>query len=88
MRPNLVRSRRLPDGTDARERGELLGHIRLAQPVEGRCSLVKEGRVDALDVRRVLGRQVVVALQQRPALQDVLWRDPAFRAPTLREETT
>jgi hypothetical protein len=57
----------------------------VAQPAEGRRALVEQGRVDALDPHGVLGPQVVVALQQRPALQDVPRRDPAFREPALRK---
>jgi hypothetical protein len=34
----------------------------------------------------VLAAQVVVGLQQRPALQDLRWRDPAFRQPALSQQ--
>jgi hypothetical protein len=52
----------------------------LAQP---RRALVEEHRVDALDPGGVLAAQVVVGLQQRPALQDLRRRDPALRQPAL-----
>ena len=53
----------------------------LAQP---RRALVEEHRVDALDPGGVLAAQVVVGLQQRPALQDLRRRDPALRQPGRR----
>jgi len=72
----------------ARQGGELPGPVSLAQTLERRGALVEQGRVDALDPRGVLGPQVVVALQQCPALHDVLRRDPAFREPALGEQVT
>lgn len=48
--------------------------------------LVEEHRVDALDPGGVPAAQVVVGLQQRPALQDVRRRDPAPRQPALLQQ--
>ena len=42
--------------------------------------------MDALDPGGVLTAQVMVGLQQRPALQDVAGRDPALRQPALLQE--
>jgi hypothetical protein len=47
---------------------------------------VEEDGVDALHPGGVLAAQVVVGLQQRPALQEPPRRDPAFRQPPLREQ--
>ena len=46
-------------------------------------ALVEEHRVDALHPGGVLSPQVVIQLQQRPVLQDVPGRDPAFGQPSL-----
>jgi len=53
---------------------------------ERRGTLVEEHRVDALHPGGVRGPQVVVGLQQRPALQDVRGRDPAFGQPALGQQ--
>jgi hypothetical protein len=55
----------------------------LAQP---RGALVEEDRVDPLHPGGVLAAQVVVGLQQRPALQDPRRRDPALRKPVLAQQ--
>jgi hypothetical protein len=47
---------------------------------------VEEHRVDPLHPGGVLGPQVVIQLQQRPALQDVRRRDPALRQPALGQQ--
>jgi hypothetical protein len=39
-----------------------------------------------LRLRRVLGPQIVIQLQQRPAFQDVTGRDPALREPALGQQ--
>jgi hypothetical protein len=53
---------------------------------QGRGALVEEHRVDALHPGGVLGAQVVVGLQQRPAVQDAGRRDPALRQPALGQQ--
>jgi hypothetical protein len=53
---------------------------------QGRGALVEEDRVDALQPGRVLAAQVVIQLQQRPALQDAGRRDPAFGQPALGQQ--
>jgi len=47
---------------------------------------VEEDRVDPLQPGRVLAAQVVIQLQQRPALQDAGGRDPAFGQPALSQQ--
>jgi hypothetical protein len=42
--------------------------------------------VDALHPGGVLAAQIVVGLQQRPAFQDLLRRDPALRQPALGQQ--
>ena len=54
--------------------------------MEHRRALVEQHRVDALDPGGVLAAQVMVGLQQRPALQDLRRRDPALRAPARRQQ--
>jgi hypothetical protein len=49
-------------------------------------ALVEQHRVDPLRPGGALAAQVVVQLQQRPALQDVPGRDPAFRQPALGQQ--
>jgi hypothetical protein len=49
-------------------------------------ALVEEHRVDALHPGGVLAPQVVIGLQQRPVLQDVFGRDPAFGQPSLGQQ--
>ena len=51
-----------------------------------RGALVEEHRMDALHPGSVLGPQIVVGLQQRPALQDERRRDPALRQPALGQQ--
>jgi hypothetical protein len=51
-----------------------------------RGTLVEQDRVDALRLGSVLAAQVMVGLQQRPALQDVTGRDPALRQPALGQQ--
>jgi hypothetical protein len=51
-----------------------------------RAALVEEDRVDALHPRRVLGPQIVIQLQQRPAFQDAGGRDPALREPAVGQQ--
>ena len=53
---------------------------------QGRGALVEEHRMDALHPGGVLGPQVVIGLQQRPALQDDRRRDPALRQPALGQQ--
>jgi hypothetical protein len=53
---------------------------------QGRGALVEQHRVDPLRPGGVLGPQVVVQLQQRPAFQDLRGRDPAFRQPALGQQ--
>jgi hypothetical protein len=53
---------------------------------QGRGALVEEHRVDALHPGGVLGAQVVVGLQQRPAVQDAGRRDPALRQLALGQQ--
>ena len=67
------------------QRGQaLLGAQRaLAQ---GRGALVEQHRVDPLHPGGVLGPQVVIGLQQRPAFQDAAGRDPALRQPALGQQ--
>ncbi len=59
--------------------GQLLRCVRPAEVMEYRGAVVEQDRVDALHPGSVLAAQVMVGLQQRPVLQDLLWRDPAFR---------
>jgi hypothetical protein len=53
---------------------------------QGRGAVVEQNRVDPLHPSRVLGPQIVIGLQQRPALQDVTRRDPALRLPALGQQ--
>jgi hypothetical protein len=53
---------------------------------QGRGALVEEDRVDPLQPGGVLAAQVVICLQQRPALQDPCGRDPAFGQPALGQQ--
>ena len=57
-----------------------------ARPHPARGALMEEHRVDALHPGGVLGPQVVVGLQQRPALQDVRRRDPALGQPPVGQQ--
>jgi hypothetical protein len=70
-------------GLPQRGQGRLGAQRALAQC---RGALVEEDRVDALYPGGVLAAQVVVGLQQRPALQDLRGRDPAFRQPALSQQ--
>jgi len=54
--------------------------------MDGRGALVEQHRMRALHPGGVLGAQVVIQLQQRPALQDVLRRDPALGQPALGQQ--
>jgi len=47
---------------------------------------VEQDRVDALHPGGVLGPQVVIRLQQRPAFQDAAGRDPASGKPALGQQ--
>jgi len=49
-------------------------------------ALMEEHRMDALHPGGVLGAQVVVGLQQRPAFQDEGRRDPALGQPALGQQ--
>src|SRR5437016_2111748 len=53
---------------------------------QGRGALAEQDRVDPLRPGSALAAQVVVQLQQRPALQDVAGRDPALRQPALGQQ--
>jgi alpha/beta hydrolase fold len=66
--------------------GQLGRRVRAAEVSERRRALVEQHRVHPLHPRGVLGPQVVVELQQRPALHDVRRRDPAFRQPALHQQ--
>ena len=70
-------------GRPQRGQALLAAQCALAQ---GRGALVEQDRVDALHPGRVLGPQVVIGLQQRPAFQDVAGRDPALRQPSLGQQ--
>ena len=59
-----------------------------AEVMKHRRALVEQHRVHALHPRGVLGAQVVIALQQRPALQHLRRRDPALRQPALGQQVT
>ena len=59
--------------------GQLLRPVRLAEGMKDRCALVEQDRVRPLHPRGVLAPQSMIGLQQRPALQHLLRRDPAFR---------
>ena len=67
------------------QRGQVLvgAQRTLAQP---RGALVEEDRVDALHPGGVLAAQIVVGLQQRPAFQDLLRRDPALGQPAIGQQ--
>src|SRR5260370_37786833 len=39
-----------------------------------------------LRLGRALAAQVMIGLQQRPAFQDLRWRDPALRQPALSQQ--
>jgi hypothetical protein len=54
--------------------------------VQRRGALVEEHRMDALHPGGVLTPQVMVSLQQRPVLQDLRRRDPAFGQPPLGQQ--
>ena len=69
--------------------GPQLGHaLPGAQRALGqhRGALVEQDRVDPLRPGGALAAQVVVQLQQRPALQDAGGRDPALRQPALGQQ--
>jgi hypothetical protein len=51
-----------------------------------RGAVVEQHRVDPLHPGGVPGPQVVIQLEQRPGLQDVAGRDPAFRQPALGQQ--
>jgi hypothetical protein len=51
-----------------------------------RRALMEEHRMDPLHPGGVLTPQIVIGLQQRPALQDLRRRDPAFGQPALRQQ--
>ena len=75
--------------TDARPRPRAAparpGSVRSAPFAQRRGALMEEHRVDAYP-GGVRGAQVVVGLQQRPVLQDLRRRDPAFRQPPLGQK--
>ena len=77
--------RRQLRGGDRPQRGQVLAG---AQPAlaEGRGALVEQRRVDPLHPGGVLGAQVVIQLEQRPAFQDMPRRDPAFRQPPVGQQ--
>ena len=72
-------------GGDRLQRGQALAGAQ-ALPAELRRALMEQRRVDPLGPGGVLGPQVVIGLQQRPAFQDVRGRDPALRQPPVGQQ--
>jgi hypothetical protein len=74
-------------GRGGPQRGQPLPGTKSAL-AQGRGTLVEQDRVDSLHpFGGVLGPQIVIQLQQRPAFQDVTGRDPALREPSLRGQS-
>ena len=98
VQPGLQRVDHLQRGGDLQlpgrgqvrgRRGPQRGHALLGAQralAQRRGALVEQHRVDPLRPGGVLAAQVVVQLQQRPALQDVAGRDPALRQPALGQQ--
>ena len=72
-------------GRGCPQRGQALAGAQ-ALPAELRRALMEQRRVDPLGPGGVLGPQVVIGLQQRPAFQDVRGRDPALRQPPVGQQ--
>ena len=98
VQPGLQRLDHLQGGGDLQlpGRGQVRGRRRpqLGHALPGaqralaqrRGALVEQDRVDPLRPGGALAAQVVVQLQQRPALQDAGGRDPALRQPALGQQ--